>query len=131
MASYHSKRSHIGWITKLCLTFILVVVLRQHGAKGIPSFNQVVDCGPQNVYPESCMHGSFELNFNTEFCLPRTLCYTGEGEICRRYGKISDCKPGLYCNCDQRCGKNLIICSSQRFSGWNMRNRIMELDNRF
>ncbi|XP_019848595.1 uncharacterized protein LOC105233855 [Bactrocera dorsalis] len=110
MASYRSARSHVGWFTKLSLTLILVLVLRQNGTQALKSFGPSINCGPNSVYPESCKHGSFSINFNPEFCLPRTLCRKGVGEVCREYGGSSDCKPGLYCNCYHRCSENPDIC---------------------
>ncbi|CAD6993773.1 unnamed protein product [Ceratitis capitata] len=99
-------RKGITSVFKFSFALIFLLSLRQNSTQAIKTFERPVDCGPPNVYPEHCEHGTFSLNFDPQFCLPRTLCHKDVGEACKKFGDTSDCKPGLFCNCDRRCNEN-------------------------
>ncbi|XP_067628209.1 uncharacterized protein [Eurosta solidaginis] len=118
MAHRAYVQKHICWLPKLSLILGLTLVFGRNGTEGIQSFIRPIDCGPPNVFPDLCVHGNFTINFNPEYCAPRTLCYKGLGEACQLYGEANDCKPGLYCSCDH-CSHQLSLCSNlPKLSTW-------------
>ncbi|XP_054747757.1 uncharacterized protein LOC129253417 [Anastrepha obliqua] len=126
MAYRGSVCSHVGWLTKLSLTLTLALIFAQSGTEGIPFFPRLVDCGPPNMYPEYCVHGNFSMNFNPEYCVPRTLCYKGIDEPCQKYGDTSDCKPGLICSCD-RCSTTVNFCGNlPKMPTWSEYAKLMQ-----
>ncbi|XP_017473085.1 PREDICTED: uncharacterized protein LOC108364047 [Rhagoletis zephyria] len=116
--------SRTGWLTKLSWMLALTLMFWCRSTKGMPPFQQSVDCGPSvTEYPLNCAHGELQINMNRTACENRIVCYSNLGEMCQRYGAMSNCLPGLICSCD-RCREMLTICGQRLRSPMYMPKRM-------